>query len=33
MEELARFDAMIDAATDQLMQEIYGYLAGQDTAS
>jgi hypothetical protein len=33
MEALARFDAMIDAATDQLMQEIYDYLAGQEPSS
>jgi hypothetical protein len=33
MEALARFDAMIDAATDQLVEEIYTWLAGQDTAS
>jgi hypothetical protein len=33
MEALARFDAMIDAATEQLTEEIYDYLASQGTAS
>ena len=33
MEKITRFDAMIDAATDQLMQEIYTYLADQDPSS
>ena len=33
MEALARFDAMIDAATEQLVTEIYDYLARQDPSS
>ncbi len=30
MDALARFDAMIDAATDQLTEEIYAYLDSQE---